>query len=198
MTREITEYFRQFTYNPRPEDGTPPCEVVWRRVGEMEIRGSRVYVGDSWSIIGGVDVPVQPGIYEFTAECYSYGTDGRVACLRGLLKGCKATESAEIDEFGVDVASAGVIDADALDAWEAANPDAYDSWVEEFTSYVSEEDIIASFFPCPGAGASMLQISTGFGDGTYKATSLLADGRPVGFEARFLKPNQGYFEDDKS
>lgn len=193
----IDAYFSQFTYSPEPERGTPPCEVVWIRVGELTLRGRRFYVGDSWNIgVDGVDVPATPGQYEATVECFSYGTDGRIARLRLLLRDVKPTSSVAVGEFGVDVASAGVIDADALDEWADNNMDDYESWQDEFTTSRLDNFEMAGFFPCTEADAVMLHTSTGFGDGSYTVFSLLSGDQPVGFEAVFLKPGHGYFDED--
>src|SRR5262245_31155607 len=55
---EIAEYFSQFTYEPLPETGSKPVEVVWKRVGELAFTGPRLYVGDSWAIAAdSIEVP---------------------------------------------------------------------------------------------------------------------------------------------
>lgn len=192
---EIEAYFSQFTWTPEPENGSPPCEVVWKHAGLLQLRGQRFYVGDSWNIgVDCVDVPATPGEYEATVECFSYGTDGRIARLRLLLNGAAPTRSVIVGEFGVDVASAGVIDADALDAWADREPDDYESWMDEFTTSRLENYEMVGFFPCEEADTQMLHCSTGFGDGSYTVLSLLEGEKPVGFEAVFLKPGHGYFE----
>lgn len=198
MLTPISEYFQKFTYDPAPEHGSAPTEVAWTSVGELEVKGGRIYVGDSWAIGSeSIALAVPPGRYAITAECFAYGTDGRVARLRGLLPGRQHDSAKPEGEFGVDVASAGVVDADSLDRWADANEADYESWCEEFTHSQTEDFSLAGFFPCPGAGVSMLYCSTGFGDGAYPAFTLLDGGETVGFEMVFLKPGQGYFEDDE-
>ncbi len=193
---DIDAYFSQFTYSPEPEPGTAPCEVVWIHVGELALHGARFYVGDSWNIgVDCVDVPASPGVYDATVECFSYGTDGRIARLRLLLRDAEPTNSKVIGEFGVDVASAGVIDADALDKWADNNPDDYEGWLDEFTTSRLDNFEMAGFFSCPEAHTQMLHTSTGFGDGSYPVLSLLVDDKPVGFEAVYLRPGHGYFDD---
>ena len=44
----------------------------------------------------------------------------------------------------------------------------------------------------------MVHISTGFGDGSYEAFTLLDGKEVVGFELVFLKPGEGYFGDEGS
>jgi hypothetical protein len=196
---DINEYFRTFRYDPQPAHGSPPTAVVWAHVGELEVRGFRVYVGDSWAIVAdGVQVNVLPGIYRLDAECFAYGQDGRVARLRGILSGRVPTSRRPAGHFSVDVASAGVIDADSIEAWACDDPEAFEAWGEAFVDSRIDDHDIAGFFFCPGARVSMVHISTGFGDGTYAIHQLMDGGDVVGFELEFLKPGQGYFEEPQS
>lgn len=167
-----------------------PDKDLWRSVGEWRLEGERVYIGDSWSVAEGLEVPVTPGTYDIEARIFWYGEDERVASLRAWLR--EATPDGERDagEFAVDVASAGVIDATALDRWRAADPPAYEAWQERFRR---EAGSAPGFFPCEPIGGSMLFTSTGFGDGTYRVTSLLQGDRPVGFEAHFIEEGQRGF-----
>jgi hypothetical protein len=195
LSDDIHDYFAGFSYQPPPETGCAPVDIVWKKIGVMLIDGRRLYVGDSWCIgTDGVSVPVTPGEYEFSAECFSYGSDGRVARLRGLRQNAVPDQSKSLGEFSVDVASAGVIDAEALDGWADEHPRDYENWLESFTNDQIDNHAVAGFFPCPDADATMLYISTGFGDGRYRVVSLLEKNRPVGFEAIFLEPNCGYFD----
>lgn len=196
----INEYFSKFNYEPLPEHGSLPTEVVWTNVGQLEIKGNRIYAGDSWSISAdSVCFGVPSGKYEITAECFAYDTDPRVARVRGLLPGRQPNGTRLEGEFGVDVGSAGVMDADSLDRWADADENDYERWIQSFMdSQVKDSSAVAGFFPCSGAGVAMLHICSGFGDGCYEALSLLDDEEPVGFELVFLKPGQGYFEDDES
>jgi hypothetical protein len=199
VSSDIAEYFAKFTYSPEPEQGAKPVEVVWKRVGDLQVTGTRLYIGDSWSIgADSTDIPASPGTYEIDAKCFSYGTDGRVAVLRGRLRGSEPDDREDAGEFGVDVGSAGVMDADALDGWADSNEVAYEEWLQSFTDAQCESHVIAGFFPCEPIGSAMLFTSTGFGDGSYKAVCLMEHGKPVGFEAHFLKDGHGYFEDDDS
>jgi hypothetical protein len=193
MSSELDDYFSRFTYQPTPAAGTRPEEVVWKRVGRIEIGGSRLYIGDSWAIASeSIEVPIAPGVYDIDAQCFSYGTDGRVAVLRGRLQGSNPEGSREAGEFGVDAASAGFIDADALDRWTRADQAAYEAWQESFSEAGVAE--VAGFFACEAIGSAMVHSSTGFGDGVYRVATLLEGDRPVGFEARFLEDGQGYFD----
>lgn len=193
MASEIDDYFARFTYQPAPAAGTKPLEIVWKRVGELEVKGSRLYIGDSWAILGeSIELPISPGLYDIDAKCVSYGTDGRVALLRGRLRDCEPDGSREAGEFGVDVASAGMIDADALDRWAQADEKAYEEWQDRFSQTGAAE--IVGFYPCKAIGSAMVFTSTGFGDGVYRAITLLEGDRPVGFEAHFLRDDEGYFE----
>jgi hypothetical protein len=192
---DINDYFARFSYQPPPKTGSTPLEVAWKKIGTILIDGRRLYVGDSWCIgADGVSVPVTPGTYEFSAECFSYGSDGRVARLRGVRQNAAPDQRKSVGEFSVDVASAGVIDAEALDGWADEHPRDYESWLASFTNDQIDNHAVAGFFPCPEADATMLYVSTGFGDGTYRVVSLLENNRPVGFEAIFLERNQRYFE----
>ena len=171
--------------------GAQPQQGAWKRVGELRISGSRVYVGDSWAIRDeAMAIPVTPGTYEFDVECFSYGADERVAVLRGRLQGSAPDGSREASEFTVDAASAGVMDADAVDQWAQRDAAAFEAWQRSFTE--SGSDI--GLFPCEAIDSAMVHTTTGFGDGSYRVVSLLQGGRPVGFEARFLEEGQGYLE----
>lgn len=171
--------------------GTRPQQGAWKRVGELRISGSRVYIGDAWAIRAeAIAVPVTPGTYEFDVECFSYGADERVAVLRGRLQGAVPDGSRDASEFTVDAASAGVIDADAVDRWAERDGAAFETWQRRFTD--SGSDI--GLFPCEAIDSAMVHTSTGFGDGSYRVVSLLQGDRPVGFEARFLEEGQGYLE----
>jgi hypothetical protein len=193
----ITEYFQRFTYDPPPEHGSAPTEVAWTSVGDLAVRGARIYVGDSWAIAAdSISFAVPSGRYEITAECFAYGTDGRVARLRGLLPGRRHDAARLEGEFGVDVASAGVIDADSLDRWADSDEQAFEEWCEQFVNSRLKDQSVAGFHPCPGAGVSMVHTSTGFGDGSYRAFTLTAGAETVGFELVFLEPGQGYLQDD--
>lgn len=197
MLTPIRVYFEKFTYDPAPAQGSPPTEVEWTSVGELEVKGARIYAGDSWAIAAeSIAFAVPPGRYAITAECFAYDTDGRVARLRGLLPGREPTIAKLEGEFGVDVGSAGVVDADSLDRWADEHEEDFESWCQEFTDSQLEDQGMAGFFPCPGAGVSMLHCSTGFGDGSYEAFTLLDGAEAVGFELVFLKSGQGYFSDD--
>lgn len=201
MATDINNYFAGYTYTPQPEPGSAPTNVAWTAVGELRVLGARIYAGDSWAIAAdGVSVPVPPGVYTLVAECYAYGQDARVARLRGLLPGRTHSSSVLAGRFGVDVASAGVIDADALERWATADPDGFDAWCDAFVDSRIDDHGTAGFFDCPEAGVSMVHISTGFGDGYYAVHQLLDGAEVVGFELEFLKPGQGYFtewpEDD--
>jgi hypothetical protein len=168
-----------------------PDRIEWRPVGEFRIDGSRVYIGDSWMIsCAQVDAPVTPGVYDIDIKLHYYGSDDRVALLRGRLQGSAPDGERAAGEFGVDVASAGVIDADAVDRWAAADEKALEAWQETFCEDGHVNDY-AAFFPCAAIGSSMLHTSTGFGDGGYNAVTLLEREKPVGFELRFLD-DEGY------
>lgn len=193
--QNINDYFRQFTYQSFPENGTPPNQVVWCQVGQINIRGKRIYVADSWCIYDGVDMPLPAGRYELTAECFAYGDDGRVARLRGLQEGKTFFARKLMGNYGVDVASAGVMDADAFDAWADANEEAAERWDKDFMESQLNNNDAAGFFPCEGAKTEMAHISTGFGDGYYPVYALLNGNEVVGFETLFLQANQGYFDD---
>lgn len=196
MLTPIAVYFEKFTYDPAPAQGSAPTEVVWTSVGELDVRGKRIYVGDSWAIAAdSISFAMPPGRYVITAECFAFGTDGRVARVRGMLPGRRHDASRLEGEFGVDVGSAGVVDADSLDRWADENEEDFESWCQEFVDTRLEDQRVAGFFPCAGARVSMLHTSTGFGDGMYEAFTLLDGGEPVGFELVFLKPGQGYFDD---
>jgi hypothetical protein len=180
-----------------PAVGSKPQEVFWKEVGTWRVPSGRLYVGDAWRIF--IDDEVQPltlsvtaGVYEIDAKWLSYGSDQRVAVLRGRLQGAQPNRSRGAGEFFVDAASAGVIDGSALDRWTGADPRAYDRWQKEFREAVHRE---IGFHPCPAIGGTMLYTSTGFGDGSYKAVTLFEGPTPVGFELRFLEDDRGYMED---
>ncbi|MDX2220711.1 MAG: hypothetical protein SF172_16955 [Burkholderiales bacterium] len=179
--------------NQQPESAPTiikPDRIEWRPVGQFRIDGRRVYIGDSWMIgCGDVDAPVTPGVYDIDIKIHYYGSDDRVALLRGRLVGSKPDGERLAGEFGVDVASAGVIDADAYDRWHASDEKATEVWQEKFSA--GQTGDYADFFPCEQIGSSMLYTSTGFGDGGYNAVTLVEGDRPVGFELRFLS-DEGY------
>ena len=196
MLTPIAVYFDKFAYTPVPPQGSAPTQVVWTSVGELEVKGHRIYAGDSWAIAAeSISFAVPPGRYVITAECFAYGADARVARVRGLLPGREHTTAKLEGEFGVDVGSAGVIDADSLDRWADANEEDFESWSQEYMDTRVEDQSMAGFFPCPEARVAMLHCSTGFGDGVYQAFTLRDGGETVGFELVFLKPGQGYMGD---
>ena len=130
-------------------------------MGELRILGSRVYIGDAWAIRAeAIAVPVTPGTYEFDVECFSYGADERVAVLRGRLQGAVPDGSRDASEFTVDAASAGVIDADAVDRWAERDGAAFETWQRRFTDSASD----IGLFPCEAIDRPWSP-STGLGDG---------------------------------
>lgn len=196
MLPPIDDYFRQFTYDPTPADGSARTATAWTAVGELVVTGRRIFVGDSWAIAAdSIEVAVPPGTYVITAECVAYGSDGRVGRLRGQLPGRDFSARRRVGDFGVDVASAGVIDADALERWAAADEEGFEQWCDAFVQSRTEDYAPAGLFPCPGAGVAMVHCSTGFGDGAYDACTLHDGDEVVGFELVFIAPTQGYFEE---
>lgn len=178
---------------PEPAASSTPDKDVWRRVGEWRLEGDRLYIGDSWAIFDGLQVPATPGVYDIEARIFFYGSDERVASLRGWLRESTPDGEKEAGEFGVDVASAGVIDATALDRWRAADEAGYGAWQQGFSE--SGQPDLVGFYPCEAIGSSMVFTSTGFGDGSYRVSLLTQGDKPVGFEAHFLEEGQRYFDE---
>lgn len=168
-----------------------PDKDVWRPVGEWRLEGERLRIGASRSIADGLQVPASPGLYDIEARIFWYGSEERVATLRGWLRGAVPDGERDAGEIGVDAASAGVIDAAALERWIAADGAAYQAWQRQLGESPAGEP---RFHPCEAIGGSMLVAGTGFGDGTCRVTLLTQGDRPVGFEAHFLEEGQRYFD----
>lgn len=197
MSDHLRAYFKQFTWSPQPEGGAKPLERRLFKVADLPVRGKHLGFGDAWAAPNdAVTVPVPPGTYEVHVEAFSYGTDGRIARLIVHLPGAAPVRGKAIGEFGVDVATAAVFDADVLEDYMDDDEESWEGWLDEYTTRDFEELDMAGLHPCPDADTAMVYCSTGFGDGSYEVFELLREGRVVGAEAVFLRPDQGFFEDD--
>jgi hypothetical protein len=166
-----------------------PDRIEWKAVGDFRIDSGRIYVGDSWRILAeekgdNLAVSLTPGLYDIFAKWHWYDSDNRVASLYGRLRDALPDTFRKAGEFGVDVASAGVVDAGAMDRWTLNDERPYAEWQEQFCE--SDHAIEVGFYPCEATGSPMLVTSTGFGDGSYEVWTMLEAGRAVGFELRFL------------
>ena len=177
--------------NP-PAVGSKPQDVFWEAVGTWRLPTGCVYVGDSGMIL--IEQPlalsITPGVYDIDAKWLSYGWEKRIAVVRAQLQGTKPNRSRVTGKFDVYVASAGVIDASALDQWANADVDAFDDWQREFRKFKRAE---IGFYPCKPIGSTMLYASAGFGQrGAYTVATLFEGPTRVGFELRFLEDDHGY------
>jgi len=197
MSDALHQYFKQFTWSPQPKNGAKPLERRMFKVADLPVRGQHLGFGDAWAAPNdSVTVPVPAGIHEVHVEAFSYGTDGRIGRLMVYLPGAEPVRGKLAGEFGVDVAAAAVFDGDVLEVFMNEDEESWESWLDGYTNRDYEELDVAGVYPCEEADTAMVYCSTGFGDGSYEVFELVRDGRVVGAEAVFLKPDQGFFEYD--
>lgn len=138
----------------------------------------------------GLVVELPPGEYEVSARVMAYPGDRRIARLRVLPKDCAATLGGAIGETWVDTAATAICDANAIgDALLKVGDDAATDQLEQFCESHAPCGVFA-FEAMPSACAPF--VDSGFGDGSYEVMALCSDGRNVGVEIEFIKPNTTY------
>jgi len=162
-------------------------ESEWLWVADIRISSRAVAVVDpmSWDH---VDVELEPGEYAARIRTLQYGEESepRVSRIQFLRKRRRGTIGEMIGEVGVDAATVGILDVNALDPELARQQTDYEetlneSWQSDKTSGVVKWG--------PGDDDEMVHVRSGFGDGTYPIRELLDAGARVGFEIQFIDPS---------
>jgi len=186
----LSEYLRGFAYKSPPRRGQRPIETLRIPFETFDLRGTRLGFGDTWMFFDGVAIDCAPGTYALEAECYCYGSDARVARVFATLAGRHGTRGALCGSFGVDVASACIVDYDAIEGYADHDEVAFDRWMQQ--QVVEAAPSWSGSIACPAAKTSLVFFDSGFGDGHYSVYEQRDGHGLVGAEVVFLTADAPY------
>ncbi len=189
-TNPLNDYLSNRDNGPAPKRGQSPSEIICIPFATFELRGTRLGFSDPWQILEAVPVECLPGSYALEAECFRYGTDGRVARVLAMRSGRRGERGALYGEFGVDVGNACIFDHDAIEGYVDSDEDGFDRWGQEYI--VDAAPSFSGSIPCTPAKSTIVYFASGFGDGTYSVYELRDDDGIVGAEVVFLNELEPY------
>jgi hypothetical protein len=177
-----------------PEFGTVGRELGWFPLATLPLPSGELWAGDpdfSWAELRSGDferVHLPSGDYELSAAVMEFAQGNFVARLRVCRSGVASTElGGQLAEVGTDSAAIGVGDAQEL--WKAfqarfgEDSDAPVLFLEDF-----DYQRCGVLKPGGDAGAALVYVNSGFGDGGYPVIELLAGDERVGVELPFIEP----------
>lgn len=175
---------------PRP--GTPSRDVGWYEIAPLSLRSGELWVGDpefSWAELNegeGITVALEPGDYIDRAYVVAFGNGNFVSRLRICRNNVhEPVRGAELAQAGTDSASIGVCDAgEVLAAFRSRFKDDINAaarFLEDF-DYAR----VGLLHPRGNAGAAVIYLKGGLGDGGGPFYELLDGDRRVGIELPFI------------
>src|SRR5690348_11150733 len=108
----INEFLKD-SFTSKPAKGSLGNESDWLEFCPMQLRGTRVWVGDANYVPNEPDgflVELNPGEYSVTAKAMDFGGDKRVSRLRVCLSGTRPQLGRQIGETWTDTAITGLCD----------------------------------------------------------------------------------------
>jgi hypothetical protein len=180
-----------------PSEGSPAVESDWIAHGQIEVKGTRLQMLDVYMAGNddeGVILRVVPGRFLIAVRVMTYSDDRRVSRLRVRPPNATCIIGAKAGAVGVDLGAVAVCDVDLVAVWASANEDQWQDWGQQLWF---NRTAPVGIFDCPAAATELLVVDSGFGDGTYPVYHLMSDGRPVGLEIEFIRPDGRGSEDSR-
>jgi hypothetical protein len=189
----LTDYLsRRLKKAPRRDSKGKQSE--WLEFCDIVLHGPKFLIVDANFVPSeedGILVEVSPGTYHVQVKGMEYGRDKRVSRLRAVLVGAGGVPvlGQQLGETWTDTALTGICDFEVFKkAWgndEATSHKRIGQAIEEADSFgIAELDRTA--------GAIMVFVSSGFGDGTFPVLELRENGRRAGFEIQFIAEDEPY------
>lgn len=188
---EAVNYFRM-AEGIQPKKGEKGCPSEWLRFASIDLKGKSFLVVDASFVPSkrdGLSIKAKPGNYEAWVQGISFGHDRRVAKLRVIRSGAAASLGRKLGETWTDTATTGVIDYESFKAaWGRDDEASY----ERIEPALDALETVGEAVLDRKAGAVMLLVESGFGDGRFPVIELVDAGTTVGFEIEFIAEDRPY------
>lgn len=162
---------------------TQPEDLGWMHVMSTEVLGHKIGVtdgaGGAWDEC--IVASTEPGTHDVFVRIMAYGKFRRIGGCRMIRQGFASTGISPLGSVAIDLGSALFSDIEPILTCEEVV-------LEALWDRLSDLTLESRLLACLAFGpTTMIQVSSGWGDGSYPAFQLRDGETPVGIEVRFME-----------